>query len=246
MLEKNSLIKISVIALLSANLVFNEFLITGIAMDMGSDKTMGARMKAMMNKMFPYKTDMNVVNIVWARGAPAVYGAELNVSYDKIQESMDIMKQYDQDLKYGNGQIKLSGDKLSRYVKIGKIIACEFCCGAKTMVFDDGSAACGCAHSQAMRGLLAYLIEKHGAEYTDEQILHELAQWKGVYFPKQMVDKVIKEVNSGNYSQDIAALLANIDKEKLKASIKNSPDAAPASGGGAAPSQPLPGQQGGC
>ena len=46
-----------------------------------------------------------------------------------------------------------------------------------------GEAACGCAHSFAMRGLAKYLITEHGDEYSDEQILAELGKWKVLFFP---------------------------------------------------------------
>ena len=52
-----------------------------------------------------------------------------------------------------------------------------------------GDAACGCAHSFAMRGLAKYLITKHGQEFTDEQILSEMAKWKTLFFPTQMTAK---------------------------------------------------------
>lgn len=40
-----------------------------------------------------------------------------------------------------------------------------------------------------MRGLTKYLITKHGAEYTDEQLLEEAGKWKGLFFPGQMALK---------------------------------------------------------
>ncbi len=52
-----------------------------------------------------------------------------------------------------------------------------------------GAAACGCAHSYSMRGLAKYLITEHGDEFTDEEILEELAKWKTLYFPGQMAAK---------------------------------------------------------
>ena len=52
-----------------------------------------------------------------------------------------------------------------------------------------GAAACGCAHSYAMRGLAKYLITEHGDEFTDEEILDELAKWKTLFFPGPMSAK---------------------------------------------------------
>lgn len=239
--NKISILKWFAIFLIIIFVIVNEFLISDITLVSGSDKkTMWLAMNANINKIFGQKISMNVVDIILSRGVPDGYGMEMNVSFDKIPESMEAMLKYDQS-EYGNGQIKLSDDKFKRYINIGKQIACEFCCGAKTLVFDDGKAACGCKHSQAMRGLSAYLIEKHGGEYSDEQILRELAKWKGVYFPSAMVGKVSKEISAGQYSPDVNALLVGIDTEKLKKSIKDAPTS-PSNNN----SQPLPGQQGGC
>lgn len=118
-------------------------------------------------------------------GVPAIYGKELGVSYDDISASnpqstestIGILSNLD-------NSITLTGADLDRYVKIGSMIACEYCCGAQTLVFSDGQPACGCAHSYAMRGVAKYLIKNHGKEYTDDQILEELGKWKVLFFPE--------------------------------------------------------------
>lgn len=58
-----------------------------------------------------------------------------------------------------------------------------------------GEAACGCAHSYAMRGLAKYLMKNHGTEFTDDEILEELGKWKTLFFPTQMEEKakIMKE-----------------------------------------------------
>jgi len=78
--------------------------------------------------------------------------------------------------------LTLDGADLKRYIAIASKISCEYCCGAKSIIFDDGKAACGCAHSYAMRGLGKYLILNH-ADMTDEEILSELGKWKVLFFP---------------------------------------------------------------
>ena len=88
-----------------------------------------------------------------------------------------------------DNSITFSGDDLQRYVKIGSMIACEYCCGATTLVFSNGQPACGCAHSYAMRGVAKYLIKNHGTEYTDDQILEELGKWKVLFFPGEHEQK---------------------------------------------------------
>jgi hypothetical protein len=123
-------------------------------------------------------------------GVPEIYGEELGISFDdvtpydrqKADATIAVMADLDRN-------IELSGDDLERYINIASRISCEYCCGAKALIFSNGKAACGCAHSYAMRGLAKYLITEHGDEYTDEEILSELAKWKTLFFPGQMQAK---------------------------------------------------------
>ena len=118
------------------------------------------------------------------KGEPNIYGKELAVKYDDIStndprladKTIGILG--DLDVK-----ISLNENDLNRYIKIASQISCEYCCGAKSIIFDNGEAACGCAHSYAMRGLAKYLLTNHGTEFTDDQILEELGKWKVLFFP---------------------------------------------------------------
>ncbi len=131
------------------------------------------------------------------KGVPLIYGSELGVSYDDVsatnQQKSDatIKKLALQDVN-----IKLSGAQLQRYINITGQISCEYCCGAPSIIFTTdtgqykaGDAACGCAHSYAMRGVAKYLITKHGSEFTDDQILEELGKWKTLFFPGPIAQK---------------------------------------------------------
>jgi hypothetical protein len=179
----------------------------------------------------------DAVKLVFMQGIPEVYGAELGVNFDEVQSQIDKMRQYDPD--YGNKKLDLSAEELQRYINIDLKISCEYCCGAESIIFKNGKAACGCAHSQAMRGLTAYLIRNHGSTMTDDQILAELAKWKSRYFPKQMVQKMSTQLKSGKYTPDIASLLLNVKLPKYDGAT-----------GGAAPLpseiQNAPGMVGGC
>lgn len=121
-------------------------------------------------------------------GVPAIYGEELGITYDDVSAS---------DPRKADATIKLLGNidrsetlegaDLERYINIlytmEKGISCEYCCGARSIIFEDGGPACGCAHSYAMRGLTKYLIMNHGDEFTDEEILIENGKWKVLFFP---------------------------------------------------------------
>lgn len=124
------------------------------------------------------------------KGEPRIYGPELGVSYDDI--SLTNQQKADATIaKIGrlDTSIKLSGKDLERYIKIASQISCEYCCGVDSIITQNGQAACGCAHSYAMRGLGKYLITKHPNEFTDDQILEEMGKWKTLFFPGQMSSK---------------------------------------------------------
>ncbi|RJR31491.1 hypothetical protein C4569_02040 [Candidatus Parcubacteria bacterium] len=163
----------------------------------------------------------DVIKLAIATGMPDIYGPELSVSFDAAQQSINILKVYDPT--YGKQKITLTGDDLKRYIEIGGKISCEYCCGAKAIVAANGQAACGCAHSQAMRGLAAYLIKNHPSEYNNDQILKELARWKGIFFPKQMIKKLTQQLQDGNYTPDTASLVMGIELPDYGGQSKEAP-----------------------
>lgn len=126
-------------------------------------------------------------------GVPEVYGEELDISFDQVQDAIDKVRVFGPTYGLEEKKIVLSGNDLNRYIDIGFRIACEYCCGVKTLVKEDGEAACGCAHSIMMRGLAAYLIKNH-PEFSNEKILEELEKWKITYFPKQTLSKKLYQL----------------------------------------------------
>ena len=145
------------------------------------------------------------------KGVPAIYGAELGVSFDNPLDSLNVLSALDGDL-YEDGAIKfsdLSAEQQQNYIKIGMSIACEYCCGATSLIAPNGQPACGCAHSAAMRGLAKYLLKYHGNEYTNEQILQELTLWKTMFFPKQMYQKALQLQASGQGSA-VPSVIENV------------------------------------
>jgi hypothetical protein len=141
-------------------------------------------------------------NDVLPRGVPNIYGKELGISFDDVSASDSVKAEAAIAKLAGmdNG-ITLNGKEKERYINIlyrlNNGISCEYCCGAKSVIFENGQAACGCAHSYAMRGLTKYLLTKHGSEYTDEEILEEIGKWKTLFFPGQLTQKaqVLRDKN---------------------------------------------------
>src|SRR3989344_5384422 len=101
-------------------------------------------------------------------GVPAIYGKELGVSFDdvtvddpqKADATIRKLGKLDQTITLST----LSATDKERYInvayKLENGISCEYCCGARAIIFENGEPACGCAHSYAMRGLAKYLITK--------------------------------------------------------------------------------------
>lgn len=133
---------------------------------------------------------ISIDNSIMPKGEPRIYGPELGVSYDDVSAS-DAKKADDTIKKLGvlDTSIRLKEAEKARYINIAKNISCEYCCGTDSIITPTGEAACGCAHSYAMRGVAKYLITKHSTEFTDEQILEELSKWKTLFFPTQMSQK---------------------------------------------------------
>lgn len=129
------------------------------------------------------------LNGVIPTGIPAVYGKELNLKYDDISPNNPSLANAEiKKMAVYDNSITLTGDKLQRYISTVSQISCEYCCSAKAIIFDNGKAACGCAHSAAMRGLAKYLFTKH-PEMTNDQILEELGKWKTLFYPGIMAQK---------------------------------------------------------
>src|SRR3989344_6352663 len=87
------------------------------------------------------------------KGTPDIYGGELGISYNDVSANNPQLADATMVKLSKYEDMQLNKEQMERYVKIGSSIACEYCCGAKTLIFSNGERACGCAHSYAMRGL---------------------------------------------------------------------------------------------
>lgn len=122
-------------------------------------------------------------------GTPKVYGEELKIKYDDVSpNNQQLADATIRKLAQIDVSETLTGANLQRYIHIlyelENGISCEYCCGARAIIFSNGEPACGCAHSYAMRGVAKYLIKYHGNEFSDEEILEELGKWKVLFFPE--------------------------------------------------------------
>ncbi len=182
------------------------------------------------------------------KGVPAVYGTELVVSYDDISAS-NPTKADDTIKKLGalDEQITLNATQKQRYVNIlynmSYGMSCEYCCGARSIIFENGEPACGCAHSYAMRGVTKYLLTKHASEFTDEQIQEEIGKWKTLFFPGPIANKASILKDNGiklDYINMTSNKFRGVEARVASAAAANSGTSASAVSGGG------PAQVGGC
>jgi hypothetical protein len=156
------------------------------------------------NYTYPFLIKEAIHSEIIPSGVPAIYGEELSVSFDGDPNSMiGVLRSYEDS--------PLDETQMGRYIDVGLRISCDYCCGVKAIIREDGTRACGCAHSFAMRGLAKYLIINHPDDFTNDEILMELGKWKATYFPKQTISKaVVKYAEFGNIDPSVLTEMPNM------------------------------------
>jgi len=172
------------------------------------------------------------------------YGPELGLDMSSLNAiNASIAKLSTMAPQQGSNPIQLNDEEMKRYIAIGTepYVTCEFCCGVKTLVREDGSPTCGCAHSIGMRGTAAYLIRNY-PEMTNAEIAYELMRQKGLYFPTQMQQRMASALagEKSDFLPDIKYLTMKLSDIEL-ADLKKQ-----ASSSGFVPEEKAPGMVGGC
>ena len=86
--------------------------------------------------------------------------------------------------KFGS-KVDLTAEQEARWDKLTGIFTCEYCCGGPSQVTTINR--CGCAHAYAWQGMARFFLGYYGDDYTDEEILGEMTRWKGLWYPKGMI-----------------------------------------------------------
>jgi len=171
--------------------------------DLGKDE-LRQKYLELYNFTYPFLLREAIQSEIIPSGVPPVYGEELSVSFDGEPNVMiNVLRAYE--------DTELDENQMKRYIDVGQRISCEYCCGVKAIIREDGERACGCAHSYAMRGLAKYLIINHPDEYSNDEILFELGKWKATYFPKQTISKAVsKYAEFGNIDPSVLTEMPNM------------------------------------
>ncbi|MBS3065899.1 hypothetical protein J4229_02525 [Candidatus Pacearchaeota archaeon] len=165
------IIQYVIIGILAILIVYNASKIYGVSANAVAGTSQGQTLSSFEEYSYVIPT-----------GTPEIYGEELGVKYDDVSTSNPSLADETISKLSAYEDETLTSAQMERYIKIGSSISCEYCCGAKALVFSNGERACGCAHSYAMRGLAKYLLIKH-SDMADLEILNELGKWKVLFFP---------------------------------------------------------------
>lgn len=92
--------------------------------------------------------------------------------------------------------VKLSKDQEARYQQLISLMTCSYCCGSPTQVTLNKN--CGCAHANAVRGFYRYMIQNYGDKYSDEVLIGESHRWYALWYPKGMIEDYL--LATGNSS----------------------------------------------
>ncbi|MFA5796448.1 MAG: hypothetical protein WC916_00235 [Candidatus Woesearchaeota archaeon] len=133
-----------------------------------------------------WKTQDDVIAAMLPSGTPE-YGDALGVSFDRPEESLQILAQMFEPLK---AQVKNNNPQAyERWLNMASNpmgMSCEFCCGVGPIAVDkNGNLKCGCQHIPALNSVGLWLAAN--TDYSDGEILREVMRWKTMFFPQKMV-----------------------------------------------------------
>ena len=144
----------------------------------------------------------DAINYVIPTGVPAYVvegaGSDLlgGISFDEPIVSQQVWAAFtgsNRFAKFGE-KVELSPEQEQRWNTLTGVFTCDYCCGGPTRVTTINR--CGCAHAYAWQGMARFFIKYYGDQYTDEEILGEMTRWKGLWYPKGMIQDYL--VYSGN------------------------------------------------
>lgn len=115
--------------------------------------------------------------------------APKGVTFDEGVKSLDAWQPYEK-------QTQLSDALQKRYDKIIGTMTCDYCCGSADRVTIINN--CGCKHAGAFRSITKLLLKDYADQYSDEQIIGELQRWKGVWYPKGVVEDYLLATGRGD------------------------------------------------
>ncbi len=127
-------------------------------------------------------------------------GAQLGINFDDPITAQKVWGALEGGSQFGGNanRIELSAEEEQRYNKITTIFTCDYCCGGPNSVTTINR--CGCAHAYAWKGMARFFIKYYGDKYPDEEILGEMTRWKGLWYPKGMIQDYLVYIGQADAS----------------------------------------------
>ena len=137
----------------------------------------------------------DAINYIIPTGAPWYLaegpGAQLGISFDDPIRAQKVWGSLSRS-------IDLDGTQEKRYNKLTSYFTCDYCCGGPNSV--TTISRCGCAHAYAWKGMARFFIKYYGDKYSDEEILGEMTRWKGLWYPKGMIQDYLVYIGQADAS----------------------------------------------
>jgi hypothetical protein len=135
----------------------------------------------------------DAINYIIPTGTPGYVvegpGSELlgGVTFDEPIQSQQIWAALTGSARFSKfgSKVELSPEQEQRYELLTGVFSCDYCCGGPTSV--TTISRCGCAHAYAWKGIARFFVGYYGDTYSDEEILGEMTRWKGLWYPKGMI-----------------------------------------------------------
>lgn len=162
------------------------------------------------------------------------------VSFDDPITSQKVWASLLGSKRFGTANaVQLTPEEEQRWEKIVSVFTCDYCCGGPNSVTKINR--CGCAHSYGWQGMAKFFI-KYYPEYSDEQMMGEMTKWKGLWYPKGMIQDYL--VYTGQQSADTLTHGGSIGiKQQF---LQQAPSTQQQTKATATPLDELPSMVGGC
>jgi hypothetical protein len=137
----------------------------------------------------------DAINYVIPTGTPWYLaegpGADLGISFDDPIPAQQTWGKLER-------AIELDSEQQKRYDKLTSVFTCDYCCGGPNAVTTINR--CGCAHAYAWKGMARFFVAYYGDKFSDEEILGEMTRWKGLWYPKGMIQDYLVYTGSADAS----------------------------------------------
>jgi hypothetical protein len=144
-------------------------------------------LKSLFPELSSIQTEEDAISAMLPTGTPDYSEALGGITFDDPVTSMEYLAKWYYTI---NNEVKTQNPEVwQRYLNLAAKptgISCEYCCGIGPQGIDSqGNSRCGCAHNPALLALTQGLMLN--TDLSDAEVLREVMKWKTMFFPKNMI-----------------------------------------------------------